>query len=265
MINELTNNIANARRPAPGIRVFTFILSLVVLFAVHPAHAEKQNKEEKKLIKRVEEFYRLLVNAQWGKVEPFVTPDTREIWISAPKNKLMSFHVENVKMAPDGKQATVSVSVVGTVARLPGASMNQTQNSEWLKDRGKWYIKLKRSPSLLEIFKTIKSPSDIASTQPPLIFDHNPVKIPEDTGGETVVKVSFQSIAGYGIAIQDLGTSCPCLTAEVDRTSMQLGEKGVLTLHYNPAANVPTQRTLSVHATVAPLMYPLQLSVIVGQ
>ncbi|MBI4567019.1 MAG: hypothetical protein HY719_01330, partial [Planctomycetes bacterium] len=52
------------------------MLALVgVLAAPLWARAEKQSKEETKLIKRVEQFYRLFVSAEWSKVEPFVTPE----------------------------------------------------------------------------------------------------------------------------------------------------------------------------------------------
>jgi hypothetical protein len=245
---------------------FALLLIAVSVVAALPAQAQKLTKDEKKLTKRVDQFYRLFVSGEWDKVEPFVTPDTRSIWIEAPKSKLISYRVVTVKIEPDGKRATATVAVVSTVPRMPGAPLNHTQSSDWMNENGQWYIKLKRQPSLLEIFHSIKAPSDVARTQPPLLFEQNPIKIPPSDGtDEKVIKVPYQSIAGYAINIQGMSTSCACLTAEVDRTTMNLGEKGVLTLHYRPAANVPTQTNISIHATVAPLMYPLNLTVIVAQ
>ena len=247
---------------------FTGWLLPLALLAAFPRLTEPRNQSalEKRLTTRVDQLYRLFVSGEWDKVMPFVSKDTQNIWLAQNKSTIEAFQIDSIKIAPDGKQADVTVMATFHVPQVPSAPFSIPQKTQWVYEKGQWFIKLRPRPSQLELFK-LMAQSSTASLAPssPFVFDQNPVQLPRtEAGAESVVKVSFQNITPLDLTIQNLRTSCSCLKVEVERTVIPVTAKGVFTIRYSESPDTPAGVPLAVQATIAPMMYSLNLPVILG-
>lgn len=242
------------------------VLSLALLFllagiATAQSPAAPKSKRERQLLERVEGVYKLFVSGEWRKVESFVSEDTRDLWFGQAKSTIDSFEIKEVTIAPDGKRAAVTVMATFYVPQA-NAPFTMPQKSEWVYEKGKWFLKVKKPVPITDLFKSNTVPSEPRPAQSPLVFDQNPLQIPSsEADAERVVKVLFQNVTPNVVTVIDLGTNCPCLKAETDITLIQPEQKGILTVTYYPAASpIPLPR-LAVQATLAPSMYLLDLPV----
>jgi hypothetical protein len=243
----------------PARRVVSIVL---LLFFAVLGHGQNQTARERNLSKRVDELYRLFVSGEWRKVEPFVSGATRDLWVAQPKGTIDSYQIKEIKVDPDGKRADVTVMATFHIPQID-APFTQPQVSEWVYEKGKWFLKVKPRPTALDMFKASGAPSNTAVGQAkfPLVLDQNPIRF---APGETVVTVPFQNTSADAVSIQDLRTTCPCLKAELDKMIVPPEGKGILTITYNAAA-VPAQKpTLLVQALVAPTMFVLEVPVMLG-
>lgn len=235
-----------------------------ILSAWLPAHAasDKKAAREKQLTKRAEEFYHLMVTAEWMKVMPYVTEDTRPIWVAQSKNPIDAYQVKSVEIAADGKSAEVNVDVTFRYAATATAPFTEGQKSEWVYQHGQWFIKLRPRKSMIEYFNQI-SPNPGSLPPQPISFEPNPIRVPVPAeGAEAVLQVSFENITGGNVELKNLTTNCPCAKVEVDKTELLPSEKGKLTLRYRPDSSSPP--LLVIEATVAPMMYDLKQPVLIG-
>lgn len=236
-------------------------LMILALALALPGNAQAPSKRERQLTQRVDQLYRLFVSGEWRKAESFLTKDSLDLWAGQAKSAIISFHIEEVKVAPDGKQADATVQVTFNVPQMPATPFAQPQKSQWLYQKGKWFLKLKRPPSVAELFKTSR-PSEVEVAPSPLSFAQNPIKLPiPRPDSETVVKTFVQNMAIGDVSVEDLRTTCSCLTAEMDRTIFHPADRGVLTVQY-VGPYPPSQSTIHVQATLSPMMYLLDLPVV---
>lgn len=241
------------------------LLPILLLLAIPlPAENKGPSAQEKKLTKRIDGFYHCFVTGEWNKVTPFVSKDTRQIWLGLGKSTIESYKIDTVEMAPGNKTAKVSVLVTNRFPQAFNAPFTRPQRSDWIYEKGEWFVKLRPRPSLTELFKSLNPPSNVATpATSPVIFEQNPVKLPlPGEGADSVVKISFQNIAPIAISVGNLRTNCACLTAEMDRTEYPMTVQGVLTLTYHPKLNNSPETSLAVQATLAPLGYELNLPVV---
>ena len=240
-------------------------LLAILLTAALPAEGQNTAALERQLTRRVDEYYKLFLSGEWRKVQDYITEDSYDIWLAQAKNTIQSYEIKEVKVAPDRKQADVAVAATFLIPQFP-APLTQQQRSQWFYQKRQWFVRLQTPRDMNDVFKDVFGTKGPVSTpqpvQSPLRFDQNPVRLPGREGaGEITVKVPFQNDAPAPVTIKDLGTNCPCLHAEVDKTLLQPQEKGILTVTYRtPASDTPSRR-LAVQATLAPMMFLLELPV----
>lgn len=245
--------------------IFALVILVIGLSLSWPVQAQDQAERERQLTQRVEQLFKLFVSGEWGKVEPFLTEDSKDLWLALPKRAIDSLQLNEVKVAPDGTEAAVTLTITFRIPQFPTAPFTQPQYSKWLYREGEWFFKLQPPPSPLEIFKMGAAQSDPRPAPSPLLFDPNPIRLPNTgSGSQTVGKVSFQNVTPDAVTIQDLRAACPCLKAEVDKTVIAPQQKGVLTVTYAPSLNTAPQRPLAVQATLAPSQFVLDLPVVIG-
>jgi uncharacterized protein DUF1573 len=248
------------RMPFRNLHTFFWFPLVLLLFLPFPAECKDSAAAEKKLTKRVEGIYQLFVSGEWRKVESYVTKDSQEIWLTQPKGRILSFRIENIKIAPDGKRADVSVSTTIRIPQIP-APVSQMEKSEWVLEHRDWFIKLKPMPTLLEMFRATGAPPSAMNLPAPIVFDQNPIRFKPAPDSLTVVRVPFKNSSSMVVTVQDLSANCPCIKAEMDKTVLQPNETGTLTVTYNRSLNSAPERRLSVLALIAPIMYYLELPV----
>jgi len=245
-------------------------LLIFLLAAGLPGRAQDQaapeSEKARQLTERVDQLYQLFVSGGWREVEAYVAEESQDLWLAQAKGTIDAYEIKEVKVAPDGERADVTVMTTFRIPQVPGSPIQMPQKSEWLFEKGQWVIKLKPPPSMLEIFKRSGAPSNPPVLKAPLVFDQNPVRIPPpEAGSETVVKVGFQNAGTLTVHLQDLKTTCPCLRAEVNTMVVQPGGKGTLTLTYLSSAAPSSKGPLSVQAILAPSMYFLDLPVEISE
>ena len=241
------------------------LLPLVLLLAAfpHPAESQGQAALEKQVTKRVDQIYQVFVSGEWRKVAPFLTEDSQDLWLAAPKGKLDSYHIESVEIAPNGKQATAMVKVTFQVKEAAGVPFTMLRRSDWVYQKGQWLMKLKPPSSLLDTFSMI-APSKAVKATSPLLFDQNPIHLSRpQPGSEVVIRIPFQNVTPNVISVQDLRTNCACLKAEMDKTEVKPEEKGLLTVTYRALSNTPPSPAPVVQAILAPVMFLLDIPVVI--
>ncbi|OFV99789.1 MAG: hypothetical protein A3H28_06690 [Acidobacteria bacterium RIFCSPLOWO2_02_FULL_61_28] len=237
----------------------------ILLTAALPAEGQNTAALERQLTRRVDEYYKLFVSGEWRKVQDYITEDSYDIWLAQPKNTIQSYEIKEVKVAPDRKQADVTVAATFLIPQFP-APLTQPQRSQWVYQKRQWFVRLPTPRDINDIFKEVFGTKGPASQpQPvlsPLRFDQNPIRLPGREGaGEITVQVPFQNETTTVVTVKDLSTNCPCLKAEVDKTEVQPGEKGILTVTYRTPASDSPSRRLVVQATLSPTMFLLDLPV----
>jgi hypothetical protein len=236
---------------------------ILLLCGAMPGEARSQSVLEKKLTQRVDQIYQLFVSAEWRKVGPLLTEDSQDYWLAQPKGKVDSYHIESVEIAPNGKQATAMVKVTFQVKEGPGIPFTMIRRSNWVYQKGQWFMKLAPPSSMLQMFKSSSGPSNAVKAQSPLRFDENPIHAARpQPGTEVVVKVPYQNVTPNTITVQDLRTNCPCLKVEMDKTVVKPEEKGLLTVTYQASAETTPGRTPTVQAVLAPVMFLLDIPVL---
>ncbi len=243
------------------------LLPIILLLSLpFPAECKDSGALEKKLTKRVDGFYRSFVTGEWSKITPFVSEDTRQTWLGLNKSTIISYKIDMIEVAPGSKTAKVSVLVTNRIPQAYNAPFTQAQRSEWVYEKGDWFVKIRPRPSLTELFKSINpNPSANLSTPvtPPIAFEQNPVKfLLREDGADSVMKIYFQIAIPVAIVVQNLRTNCDCLKAEMDRTEYPPAGEGIITLTYHPTSSNPPNTPLAVEATLAPLGYQLNLPVV---
>lgn len=240
-------------------------LALLVLISALPGEAQNIPALERQLTKRVDEYYKLFVTGAWRKVQDYLTEDSQDIWFGLPKNTIDSYEIKEVKIAPDRKQADVTVLVTFRIAQFP-SPFTAPRPSKWVYQKRQWFVRLPKPEELSEtiqrVFGTKASSSAPQPVQSPLRFDQNPVRLPRSEGAsEITVKVPFQNITTAPVTVRDLGTNCVCLKAEMDKVELAAEEKGILTVTYIAAPGERPSHRMAVQAMISPSLYLLDLTV----
>jgi hypothetical protein len=183
------------------------------------------------------------------------------------KNKIESFEVKEVQIAPDGREADVTVLVTFYIPQI-SAPFHQPRKTKWINERRNWHIKLPPVVSATELFQKVfggASMGGLSAPQPvqaPLRFDQNPVRLsPQQGAAEVTAQVPFQNTTASVVSVTQLGSNCPCLQVSMDKVLLQPGEQGILTVTYRALPTGPPPRPPVVQATIGPSFYLLDLPV----
>ena len=240
----------------------TFLITLLLVLAL-PGETQDLSAREQQLRQRVNEIYRLFVSGEWRKVEQYVSEDTRDPWFAQPKSTIDSFEIKEIKVAPDGTKADVTVMAT---FRVPQAALPFTmpQKGEWVFEEGLWFLKIRKPPTLFEMFQATGAPSNPQTSQSPFVFDQNPVLLPKSEGtSEIVVKVPFQNVNPNVVTVQELSTTCACLKAEMDKLRLNPEEHAILTVTYHNTSDTAPPARLAIQALIlSPAVYQLELPVV---
>jgi hypothetical protein len=240
-----------------------FFPAVFLLAFAHPGSAQDTAAPEQQLRQRAEEVYRLVVAGEWRKVEQYVTEDTRDLWYSQPKSPIESFEIGEIKIDPDGLRADVTVRATFQVARVP-VPVTMPLKGEWVSSDGVWYLKVKKPPTLLEMYQATGAVNSPFAARSPLVFDQDPIRIPKsDPGSDIVVRVPFRNPTADTVTFRDLGANCSCLTVETDKTLVRPKGSGTLTLTYHSAIPLPSEIAPAVQAVLTPSMHILNLPVVI--
>jgi uncharacterized protein DUF1573 len=248
----LRTKIPVCLRPVSGL---LFVLLLPCLVA-----AQQPDQAKKELTQRVDQLYHIFMTGEWKLAEPFLTEDSKSIWSQA-KTPIDSFEIKDVTIAPDGKEADVTVSVTSKFPQMSDAPFTRVQKVQWINQEGQWLIQLQAPRTAIDLFKSGGTVPAAEGSGSPLGFTPDPVKlVPSGSGAKTVLDVAFKNRTPIAISIQNLRTTCACLQVEADKTDVAPGEGGTLTLTYLNSSTPPEHPPL-IQATLAPAMYSLELPV----
>jgi len=112
---------------------------IAAVVCIHPASAQMSDSE-KALRARAEQFYQLELNGEFRKAEAFVAEDTKDLYYKNSKPEISKFHIDKVKMDPDGKHAVVTVNISSTMKNPAFGAMDFSAPvpMTWKLDNGRW-------------------------------------------------------------------------------------------------------------------------------
>lgn len=243
------------------------VLALWLVSAL-PGEAQRVSARERQLTKRVGEYFQSLVTGEWRKVENYITRDSQDTWLAMAKNKIESFEIKEVQIAPGNREADVTVLVTFYIPQV-SAPFHQPRKTKWIYERRNWFTHLPPLVSATELFQKVfgaggnmgglTSPQTV---QPPLRFDQNPVRLSRQEGAaEITAQVRFQNVTASVVSVTQLGSNCPCLQLSMDKLLVQPGEQGILTVTYRALPQGPPSSAPVIQATLGPTFYLLDLPV----
>jgi len=252
-----------------GLGPFVARFSVLALWLVSalPGEAQNVSARERQITKRVQEYFQLLVTGDWRKVENYLTKDSQDTWLTMAKNKIQSFEVKEVQIAPGNREADVTVLVTFYIPQV-SAPFQQPRKTKWINERRNWFIKLPPMVSATELFQKVFGAGSMGglsspqTVQPPLRFDQNPVRLSRQEGAaESTAQVPFQNVTASVVSVTQLGSNCPCLQVSMDKLLVQPGEQGILTVTYRALPQGPPSSAPVIQATLGPTFYLLDLPV----
>lgn len=252
-----------------GLGPFLARFSVLALWLVSalPGEAQNVSARERQITKRAQEYFQLLVTGDWRKVENYLTRDSQDTWLTMAKNKIESFEVKEVQIAPGNREADVTVLVTFYIPQV-SAPFQQPRKTKWINERRNWFIKLPPMMSATELFQKVFSAGSMGglsapqTVQPPLRFDQNPVRLSRQEGAaESTAQVPFQNVTASVVSVTQLGSNCPCLQVSMDKLLVQPGEQGILTVTYRALPQGPPSSAPVIQATLGPTFYLLDLPV----
>ena len=112
---------------------------IAAVVCIHPASAQMSDAE-KALRARAEQFYQLELDGEFRKAEAFVAEDTKDLYYKNSKPEISKFHIDKVKMDPDGKHAVVTVNISSTMKNPAFGAMDFSAPvpMTWKLDNGQW-------------------------------------------------------------------------------------------------------------------------------
>ena len=145
------------------LRSAGWLVPLILLLGFPlPAQSRDQSALEKKLTKRVDQYYSSFVSGDWKTVETLITDSSRDIWKAEWKGTIESFHIESLKIDSDGKRADVIATVKLRVAQI-SVPLELPQKTEWIYKKRQWFLQLKPPANLMDMFKGTGGPPAISS------------------------------------------------------------------------------------------------------
>jgi hypothetical protein len=185
---------------------------------------------------RAEAVYQHILAAEWTKVDPFITEETRNHWAGEQKNPILAYRISKVEIAPTGKTAEVTALVTWKYARVQ-QPLTSAQKTKWVLREPEWFLSYDRpsAPPLQSIFQ---SAAEVKPAPAPLVFDTQEVRWKE---GQSEIRVPFKMTIPGPLPARGVGAQagCQCVKASLAKNSYAPGEKGEMVLTRNPQAPWP--------------------------
>jgi len=153
-------------------RTLAFCLLAAAAYAQNPQPAEKPlgpapAKVDKALRARIAEFYQNQVDGKFREAEALVAEDTKDIYYSSTKTKLLGFEIKSIAYFDKYKRAAAQMSSQRYIM-MPGFTdhpMTMPLTSTWKIERGKWVWYVDKE-TLRQTAFGIKLPASALAAQP---------------------------------------------------------------------------------------------------
>jgi Protein of unknown function (DUF1573) len=229
------------------MRVFTGSGMVVLLLAVgsipclsalsSPAQVRRQ---EAALRARVEAYFGFLKAGNSSKAENYVTRDTLDTFRNEPKTPFQGFSIDSIKMKPDGRHATVQVSV-SVVTPYSNAPFPYPRDTDWRLVRGVWYVEVpKPASNRLQAMFRQPSPGDVATpdASPPMELEFKnhiyTFLSPLQPGEVKIAHFVYKNVSNHVVTLGAISTGCKCLRLKSDKKEFMPGESGSLDFEVDP-------------------------------
>jgi len=235
MLQGLLNKVK-----APGLSRRTALIAfLSLILANTPALADSPG--EQALRTRAEQLYTALQQSNWGKVQKYLTKDSRRIFRSEPKKPVTEYQIDSVKIAADGQTAEVVVRLPGPPSMIAGPPVFIPQSTHWRLAGGRWYMELPdpraaaRLPSGGDQKEAAGPHFSINSTD--LKFEFTWASIGFVHKGEVkVARFPFTNVSQRTVTVADVQSTCPCLRLTSEQKEFKPGEAGAIELTFDSSS-----------------------------
>jgi hypothetical protein len=202
---------------------------------------------ESALLARVNEFYTMLVKQEYRKAEGWIAEDTKDYYYGGSKPDIKKFEVLSVEFSENLTHAKIMVRCTEPVviAGFPPGEMSPTMPSLWKLENGNWAYyedpeKIHNPSGLKTKIEAAVEKANTGDLTPEAALKDLP-KDPTFVLGrlnldKSEVTLSPGATATVTIAngangpvSLELGAPLPDITAKLDRTDLNRGEKATLT------------------------------------
>jgi len=226
---------------------------LTLLLASAPVLADSPG--EQALRTRAEQLYSALRQGNWGKVQKYLTKDSRRIFRSEPKKPIAEYQIDSVKVAADGQSGEVVVRLPGPPAMIPGPPVFIPRSTRWRLAGGRWYMELPdphsgaRLPGPGDQQQAAGPHFSVNSTD--LKFESTLASIgPVHKGEVKVARFPFTNVSQRTVTVADVQSTCPCLRVTSQQKEFKPGEAGAVELTFDPSS-FSFKRKLALTLTVS--------------
>jgi hypothetical protein len=227
---------------------------------------------------RIAAFYQAHVDGKFREAEKLVAEDTKDFFYNANKPRYLSFAIEKIAYAEDFTRAKATVLCEMYVAvpgfldkplKVPTPSLWKLENGQWV-----WYIDqeaLKTTP--FGVMKPGPAPAaGSAPSTPPNVaamdmkqmlakiqqvkLDHTAVEIKSGESAQVAVSNHLPGSA----TLQLLVPKIDGLTAVLDRSSLNAGDKAVVTIRNEHSSGTPPPATITVRVEQTGQLLPIRVT-----
>ena len=243
------------------IVILTFVgLGGVLAAQEQPASSTASPLE--RLVKRVQEHYTYLQGQNWTKAETYLTEDSKEYYRDATKSSFVGFRIGSVKLAENGLEAKVDVTLKALIPPVP-APVDLPTTSVWRMVNGEWYRELERPRP-----EAASSPFDVQSSKPApppppeyLKFKGKNYSFGRFEQGTTkTARFPFSNLSNKSVRITEVETRCDCLKVQGLKEAYKPGESGEVAIVFDSTRyNHEYDQTVFVHAEPDRQLYHLRV------
>lgn len=201
--------------------------------------AKQVRQPESALRARVEQFYNFLSAGNWSKAENYVTRESLDTFRNQTKTPFQSFQIGSVELEPDGRRATLHVTI-NVMTPYSAGPFPFSLTTHWRLDGRVWYVEVPKPPrhTLQAMFPQApaeKSASPQESPPAELKFEYvEAIVDPIQPGEVKVARFPFTNVSDHAVRLGKVVTGCDCMRLKGEKREYKPGESGTLEFEWDP-------------------------------
>jgi hypothetical protein len=215
------------------------------------------SSSEQALRARVEQCYSAIQQGDWRNVEKYLTKGSREVFRNQTKKPIMGYHVQSIKLEPDGRTASVVV-LVPLMAGMMARPVPVAKTTLWRLVNRAWYMELLPSPNPSAQQWLSGAAPATPHGRSPLLFSKD-LKFDStwfslgivDDSKTRVARFTFTNVSTHAVTLSEFQLGCDCLRLKTEQKEYQPGQTATLEFEFDPSRlGVPAEESFTQNVMI---------------